>query len=178
MAETHWEKTNVLPEKRAALLKRNGRWKFMVIGVALLGVVAYLIFNTAGSRYYVTVEELLNDPDMLGKPARVSGAVMGDVDDTTGDLHFTVVHIPKHNDEIAAQGGLGNVINAAISNPNPTSLRVIARDMERPDLLEHGNQAIVEGELVLENGEYIFYADSIKLKCPSKYEEQEAQVRN
>ena len=50
-------------------------------------------------------------------------------------------------------------------------MKVIAHDTEIPDLLQHEAQAIMSGKLEVVNGEYIFYADEITLKCPTKYEE-------
>jgi cytochrome c-type biogenesis protein CcmE len=178
MAEPHWEKDDVLKDlDKRSLLKRGGRWKYLVIGIALLGVIAYLIVFSTGERYYVTVNELLDDPEMLDKPVRVSGAVVGDVNDSGPDLHFTIAHIPKHNDEIKKMGGLQAVMGQAIADDSVPRMRVVARNMGRPDLLEEGNQAILEGKLVEENGQTVFYADDILLKCPSKYEEKESEAQ-
>ncbi len=48
---------------------------------------------------------------------------------------------------------------------------MIAHDKEIPDLLEHEAQAIMSGRVEIVNGEPIFYAEEITLKCPTKYEE-------
>ena len=174
MAELRWEKGNLLPEQRAAV-KRSGRWKFMVAGIVLLAAVAYLLFSSTliGARYYVTVDDLLTDEEMLGKTVRVSGAVDGDpvfnVD--TQELTFIVANIPNDNDEIKEQGGLALVLHNAVNDPNVSRMRVVAKEKEIPDLLEHEAQAIMSGTLVYEDGEYVFHADEITLKCPTKYEE-------
>ena len=174
--EQSWEKQEVLPEELLRKpAKRGGRWKFLLIGVVIMGAIAYLLFFTEGigARYYVTVDELINDESMLGKNARVSGAVDGDpvFDPATKEIRFTIANIPNDNDSIREQGGLAKVLYTAVNNPEATRLKVIAHDQEIPDLLQHEAQAIMSGKLELVDGEYIFYADEITLKCPTKYEE-------
>jgi len=174
MAETQWEKSSVLPESRAAV-KRRGRWKFLLVGAVILGAIAYLLFSSTliGARYYVTVDDLVNDPAMLGKKVRVSGAVDGDpvFDPATNELHFTVANIPNDNDTIREQGGLAKVLYNAVNDPNATRLQVVAHDKEIPDLLQNEAQAIMSGRLEQVGGGFVFYADEITLKCPTKYEE-------
>lgn len=174
MAEIQWEKSSVLPESRAAV-KRSGRWKFLVVGVLILGAIAYLLFSSTliGARYYVTVDDLVNDPAMLSKKVRVSGAVVGDpvFDPATNELRFTVANIPNDNDTIREQGGLAKVLYNAVNDPNATRLLVVAHDKEIPDLLKNEAQAIMSGRLEQVDGGYIFQADEITLKCPTKYEE-------
>jgi hypothetical protein len=69
MAETHWEKQRILA--KGQIVKRSGRWKYLVIGLIILAAMAYLLVTSVGARYYVTVEELLADEDMHGKTVRV-----------------------------------------------------------------------------------------------------------
>lgn len=174
MTEIQWEKTDLLPEQRKAT-KRTGRWKFLVLGIVLLGAIGYLMFSGTGigARYYVTVDDLLNDSDMMGKKVRVSGAVDGDplFFSETNELRFVVANIPNDNDAIRDQGGLAAVLYKAVNDPNATRLKVIAHDQEIPDLLQHEAQAIMSGRLEMVNGEPVFYAEEITLKCPTKYEE-------
>ena len=174
MAEIQWEKDNILPEQRQGM-KRSGRWKFLVIGVAILVAMAYLLFTSTliGARYYVTVDNLLTDPSMLGKTVRVSGAVVGDpvFDPATKELRFVVANIPNDNDTIREQGGLAKVLYTAVNDPNATRLQVIAHDQEIPDLLKAEAQAIMSGKLQKVGDGYIFYAEDITLKCPTKYQE-------
>ncbi len=176
MAETHWEKEKVLPEQRRAVAKRTGRWKFLVVGVAILVAIGYLMFSSTGigARYYVTVDDLVNDPKMLDKTVRVSGAVDGApvFDPATNELTFTIVNIPNDNDTIREQGGLATVLHNAVENPDATRLTVVAYNKEIPDLLQNEAQAILSGKLQqVDGGGYIFHADEITLKCPTKYEE-------
>lgn len=176
MADQQWEKQSVLPEEaRRKPAARGGRWKFLVVGVVIMGAIAYLLFSGTGigARYYVTVDDLVSDPDMLGKNARVSGAVVGDpqFDPEAKELRFVIANIPNDNDAIRDQGGLAAVLYHAVNDPNATRLQVIAYDQEVPDLLQHEAQAIMSGKLERVGGEYVFYADEITLKCPTKYEE-------
>ncbi len=174
--EQSWEKESVLPEELLRKpAKRGGRWKFLVVGVVIMGAIAYLLFSGTGigARYYVTVDELVNDESMIGKNARVSGAVDGDplFNPETKELSFVIANIPNDNDSIRDQGGLAKVLYTAVNSPDATRLKVIAHDQEVPDLLQHEAQAIMSGKLQIVDGEYIFYADEITLKCPTKYEE-------
>ena len=174
MAEIQWEKDHILPEGRKTVV-RSGRWKFLVIGVVILAAIGYLLFSSTliGARYYVTVEDLLDDSSMMNKTVRVSGAVDGDpvFDPATNELHFVIANIPNDNDSIREQGGLALVLHNAVTNPDAPRVQVIAHDKEIPDLLQHEAQAIMSGKLQQVDGDYIFYADEITLKCPTKYEE-------
>jgi cytochrome c-type biogenesis protein CcmE len=174
MADIQWEKDSVVPAERGTV-KRTGRWKFLVVGLIILGAIAYLLYSSSlsGARYYVTVEDLVNDPAMLGKSARVSGAVVGDpvFDPSTRELRFVIANIPNDNDTIRKQGGLALVLHNAVNDPNALRLAVVARDKEIPDLLQNEAQAILSGKLQQVDGQYVFYADEIMLKCPTKYKE-------
>jgi cytochrome c-type biogenesis protein CcmE len=177
MTEIQWEKTSVAAERKTA--KRSYRWQFLAAGVVILAAVAYLLFSSTaiGARYYVTVDELLQDPDMVGKTVRVSGAVVGDplFDPDTQELSFTVANIPNDNDAIKEQGGLAEVLHKAVENPEAPRMKVVAHEKEIPDLLQHEAQAIMSGKLVEENGGYVFYAEEITLKCPTRYSDDVPQ---
>ncbi len=169
-----WEKYTVAPEVQRSAT-RSGRWRFLVLGLALLGAIAYLMLSGTGigARYYTTIEELLNDQSMWGKKVRISGAVVGDpvFSPETNELHFVVANIPNDNDAIREQGGLALVLHNAVINPDVPRLQVVAHDKEIPDLLQNEAQAIMAGRLEMVDGEPVFYADEINLKCPTKYEE-------
>jgi len=173
MTEIQWEKNRVLEGQTAA--RRSGQWKFLVAGLVLLGAIAYLLLSSTliGARYYVTVEELVNDEQMWNKTVRVSGAVVGDpqFDPESQTLTFVVANIPNDNDAIREQGGLALVLHNAVENPNAVKMLVVAHEKEIPDLLKHEAQAIMSGKLVEEDGGFVFYADEITLKCPTRYEE-------
>ncbi len=166
-----WEKT---PELAAKLNSRFGqRQMYMLIGgIGIIGIIAYLIYGTLfGGAYFKTVDELVNDPDMIGKNVRISGVVIGEYqfDSSTQTLTFVVGNIPNDNDTIKEQGGLSQVLYKGANDPNVTKLTVVYHNGEIPDLLKHEAQAILSGKLG-EDG--IFYADSLQLKCPTRYEDE------
>jgi cytochrome c-type biogenesis protein CcmE len=175
MAELGWEKTATAAPQRRTLAQQLSRWKFLLIGIGILAVAAYLLVSQtgAGARYYVTVDELVTDSDMYGKQVRVAGAVVGDpmFDPQTHELTFIVANIPNSNDEIEAQGGLPAVLHNAVEDPNSTRMTVIYNQSEIPDLLQNEAQAIMTGRLVEENGGYVFHATEVTLKCPTRYED-------
>jgi cytochrome c-type biogenesis protein CcmE len=170
MAEATWEKSpeTVKIAKRSYL--RSGRARYLFIGLVLLGVVAYLLYTGMGTgRYYMTVEEMLSDPDNVGKNIRVAGAVDGDTirfDPATQTLTFVVANSPNDNDAIREQGGLAKVLHNAVENPDARRVTVVWENAEVPDLLQHEAQAIMTGKLD-ENG--VFHAKEVLLKCPTRY---------
>jgi cytochrome c-type biogenesis protein CcmE len=173
MSNTTWEKT---PELAQTLRPRsNQRLIYLVAGIALIAVVGYLVVSgvIGGGRYFMTIDELLADEANVGKNVRVSGAVVGDYefDQDTQTLTFIIANITNDSDEIRDAGGLATVLHKAVNDPEAQRVRVVYANAEIPDLLQHEAQAIVTGKLAFENGEYVFYADSLQLKCPTRYSE-------
>jgi cytochrome c-type biogenesis protein CcmE len=153
--------------------RSGGRAKFIVGGLLIVAAVVYLIITStqASAQYFLTVDELAaRDAEDIGRDVRVSGAVLGDsveYDPQTLTLRFTVAHVPGDNKDIEAQGGLAEVLHAAVADPNRTRMEVVYVGV-KPDLLRHEAQAIMTGKLG-EDG--LFHADELLLKCPTKYEE-------
>ncbi len=149
------------------------RPKFIVGGLIILAAVIYLIVSATRSNaeYFMTVQELRAEgPAALGRNLRISGAVIGDsiqYDVETLTLRFDIADIPGDNAEIEAQGGLAEVLHAAVMDPARARLTVVYVG-PRPDLLQNEAQAIVTGRLG-EDG--LFHADEVLLKCPTRYEE-------
>lgn len=149
------------------------RPKFIVGGLIILAAVIYLIVSATRSsaEYFMTVQELRAEGQAaLGRNLRVSGAVIGDsieYDAETLTLRFEIADIPGDNAEIEAQGGLAEVLHAAVMDPTRARLTIVYTG-PRPDLLQNEAQAIVTGRLG-EDG--LFHADEVLLKCPTRYEE-------
>ncbi|MEZ0395595.1 MAG: cytochrome c maturation protein CcmE [Anaerolineales bacterium] len=149
------------------------RPKFLVGGLIILAAVIYLIVSATQSNaeYFLTVEQVRQQGEQaVGRNLRVSGAVIGDTiqyDAETLSLRFDIADIPGDNAAIEAQGGLAEVLHAAVMDPGRARLTVVYVG-PRPDLLQNEAQAIVTGRLG-EDG--IFYADEVLLKCPTRYEE-------
>ena len=122
--------------------------KFYVGGAVVVLVMAYLIITglRSGSSYYLTIAELQAEgTNMVDKPVRVSAAVDKktiDYDAKSLTLRFDLVD----------EGGRLLVVYSGV----------------KPDLLTASQSAVVEGRL-LDSG--LFQADTILVKCPSKYEE-------
>lgn len=163
MVQTTWEKPKV-SEPQATT--RN-RIQFILAGFILLGAITYLIFSgtITGGQFFLTVDEVVNDPDYAGQTVRVSGAVLGDTihyDSQSLTLNFTVVNIPSEFENLA------ETLHLAVNDPNATRLAVYMEDEVIPDLLQHEAQAIMTGHI---GDDGIFYATELLLKCPSRYEE-------
>lgn len=149
------------------------RMKFVIGGLAVLAAVVFLIITstTAGAQYFYTVDELYEEgSEAVGKPVRVSGAVLGDsiaYDPESLTLTFTVAHMPADNELLEAEGGLAEALHTAVTAPGRKKLEVVYIG-PKPDLLQHEAQAIMTGTLD-ENG--VFQAEELLLKCPTRYEE-------
>jgi len=165
MVQATWEKPKISSPDFDS--KSGERWKFISAGLLLLGAVAYLILSgtATGARYFITVDEVVNNTDYLGQTVRISGAVIGDTiqyDSENLILDFTVAHIPPEFDDLA------KTLYDAVRDPSATRMTVHLENEVMPDLLQHEAQAILTGQLG-EDG--VFYASELLLKCPSRYEE-------
>jgi cytochrome c-type biogenesis protein CcmE len=151
-------------------MQRN---KFLLGGLLILAAVAYLIFSStqASAEYFMTVNEVKAEgKSVVGKNLRLSGAVVGDsiqYDANTLTLSFDVAHVPGDNADIEAQGGLAEVLHAAVIDPTRTRVKVVYVG-PKPDLLRDEAQAIMTGHMEADG---IFYADELLLKCPTRYEQ-------
>lgn len=160
--------------ERTTTSRTGSRAKFFVGGLLILAAVIYLIVSStqANAQYFLTVDELMaNQRENMGRDLRISGAVIGDsisYDPDSLRLTFTVAHVPGDNKEIEAQGGLAEVLSAAVADPNRAQLQVVVEGQPKPDLLRNEAQAIMTGQMG-EDGK--FYATELLLKCPTKYEE-------
>lgn len=134
----------------------TSRAKFFIGGLVILVAVGYLIVTSFGSsaQYFLTVSELRDKgANVVGDDVRISGVVVGDsiqYDAQSLRLEFNIV------DDLDDQS---NPLHVVYFGP-------------KPDLMKHEAQAIIEGTWQ-EDG--IFYAhdraDSLLLKCPTRYEE-------
>lgn len=143
------------------------RLKFMIGGFIALGAIVYLILSgtATGARYFITIEELLDNPEYIGQTVRISGAVIGEtiVYDTENlIIDFTIAHIPSEINDLAF------ALYQAVRNPESARLPIHITNEVMPDLLQNEAQAILTGRLG-EDG--VFYASELLLKCPSRYEE-------
>lgn len=182
MAQATWEKTSqsneATPDRQVdwekhsdadvnQLKRKGGRWKFLVGGALIVAAVVYLIVTgtLVNAQYFITVDEVVDNPEYVGETVRISGAVIGDsieYDTESLTLDFTIANIPSEFENLA------ETLHNAVHNPSSTRLDVHMEDEVKPDLLTHEAQAIVTGQMG-EDG--VFYADELLLKCPSRFED-------
>jgi cytochrome c-type biogenesis protein CcmE len=132
-------------EHRAGWLQRK---RFIIVGLAVAIALGYLGFTAfqGASMYYLTVDELLARNDAVyGERVRV----MGKVEDGS-----VVKNSETNNLRFAVTGGDG------------ASLPVLYSGMV-PDAFKQNADVVVEGSLTRAG---TFEADSLLVKCPSKYE--------
>ena len=150
----------------------GSRTKFMIGGIMIAAAIVYLIASStkATKQYYMTIDELIARGEaIVDRDIKISGVIRGDTieyDAQALTLCFTVANIPADLDGIQKAGGIMEVQQQAIADPNASRLEVVYIG-PRPDLLRHGAQAIITGRLG-EDG--VFYADELLLKCPTRYE--------
>ncbi len=75
----------------------------------------------AGARYYITIDDLMNNPTYVGKSVRVAGVVLGDTiqyDSKNLILDFTVANVPMDYDNLA------EALHLAAINSNSQRIRV------------------------------------------------------
>ncbi len=170
MAETTAGSAVSLPARPA-----GGRMKFIIGGVLMLVAVAVLLITTLSQQQevFTTVDEIVgSEAALAGRSLRITGAVIGDTirfDGETLHMEFDIVHIPTGiNEEVE----LAEALHLAVSNPDASRLRVVMDGEPKPDLLKHEAQAIITGELMQQaDGSYVFMADELLLKCPTRYDE-------
>lgn len=179
MAQAAWEKpldTITADQKRAQLLNQKSEsWKFLIGGALLVGAIVYLVMSgtVLGARYYISVDEVVNNAKYHNQPVRLSGVVLGDtIKIDTSDpgnviIEFTVAHVPDDYTNLA------DALHEAAENPNATRMKVHVEGQPKPELLQHEAQAILSGTL---GDDGVFYATEMNFKCPSRFEDGVPQV--
>ncbi len=169
MAEISWgKKQAITPTVNKSAV---ARYKFIVGGVLMLAAVVFLIVSGtfAGARYFITVDELVNDSQYVGQTVRISGAVIGDTiayDSQNLIIDFTIANIPENTTDLAL------TLHNAVMDLDAARVPVHIENQVMPDLLQHEAQAILTGAL---GADGVFYATELLLKCPSRYEESVPQ---
>jgi cytochrome c-type biogenesis protein CcmE len=146
-----------IPSDLGTRSRGSVRMRYMVGGLLMLGFVAFLgfqIFNatTTTGAYYLTVSEINQSAAQLaGQRVRVSGAVV------TGSEDWNAQEITLR---FSIQDEAGQQLPIVFYGP-------------RPDNFQRAAEAIIEGRLV-DGGN--FQADTLLLKCPSRYEEDPEEI--
>jgi cytochrome c-type biogenesis protein CcmE len=165
MTDAHWEKPKNLEKHKG--LRRPERVKFLTAGVIILVAILYLLISGTlqGARYFITVEEVLQEGAYTGQTVRISGAVDGetiDYDSEKAIIRFEIVNIPSEYEDLA------KALHKALLDPASARLKIMVADAAIPDLLQHEAQAILTGALGRDG---VFHATELLLKCPSRFEE-------
>lgn len=136
-------------------VRLSPRMQLTLVGLAAIALVIFLIVRATvqTSMYYLTVEEFAARQDTLaGQRVRLNGLVVPDSEQwnaTATRLDFQLYEVEG-----------GTVLPVVYHGP-------------RPDNFRPGTSAIVEGAL---DADGHFVADSLLLKCPSRYEEGPEEI--
>ena len=141
--------------------------RFIVGGILLLAFVGFLGFQmvratTTTGAYFMTVNELLADPNIQGQRVRVNGNVVPGTEDWNAQditLKFSI------SDETMENVAVSQAVNAK-------QLPIVFYGT-RTHNFQRAASAIIEGELLPDG---TFQADTLLLKCPSRYEEEPSEV--
>ncbi len=134
---------------RPAQRSRTISWKFLVGGLLILGVIAYVAFSSFQSNtvYYFTLQEFHTQrASLAGQTIRINGP-----------LDQSSIQLDQKNMVLNFNLKDGDIVQ-------PVVYRGVV-----PDTLKTGESVVAEGRLD-SNG--VFQADQILVKCPSKYESQ------
>ena len=164
MAQLTWEKSS-LPNKSKTSRPAWERYKFLAGGGVLLAIVAILVLSgtLSGARFFLSVDSVVHNASYVGQTVRLTGAVLGDTivyDPKTGDLAFTIAHVPDQFDDLAT------ALHESVTDPSRTRLKIMMKNQVMPDLLQHEAQAILTGKM---GDDGMFYATELNLKCPSRF---------
>ncbi|HXF64657.1 MAG TPA: cytochrome c maturation protein CcmE [Caldilineaceae bacterium] len=147
-------RAQAIPADLATRKAANKNFKFIVGGLLIIGLVIVLIVQATISTgaYYLTVSELhQKTPAIIGERVRVSGAVVEGSEDWNAQ-------------EIT--------LRFAISDESGEQLPIVFYG-PRPDNFQRAAEAIIEGKLLPDG---TFQADTLLLKCPSRYEEEPEEI--
>lgn len=146
-----------IPSELGERTRAGFNTKYLLGGALLLTFVGFLVFQvyqatTTTGAYYLTVGELYGrTPQIYGERVRVSGEVVADSEDWNArevTLRFAIIDESEQQLPIVFYG-------------------------PRPDNFQRAASAIIEGELLPDG---TFQAETLLLKCPSRYEEDPEEV--
>ena len=143
-----------IPADLAERKSANKNLKFIIGGLLVIGLVIVLIVQATMSTgaYYLTVSELnAKGTEMVGERVRVSGTVVADSE---------VWQAKEMTLAFAITDESGKQLPIVFYGP-------------RPDNFQRAAEAIVEGEMLADGS---FQANTLLLKCPSRYEEEPEEI--
>jgi cytochrome c-type biogenesis protein CcmE len=140
------------PAVKSSEATRGVSLKFIIGGAVLLGVIVFVLFSSFQSNtvYYYTLPEMqAQQASLVGKTIRVNAPL--DKTSIRNDQKNLVLEF--------------NLVESGIVLP-------VVYHGVAPDTMSSGESVVAEGKL---DSGGVFRADSILVKCPSKYEESPAQ---
>lgn len=140
---------SVITQPKIAAKNPNKKLKFIIGGVIIVLAIVYLgygaIKNTGA--YYIPLDELNQNPQAyMNKKIRVSGAILQESED------WDATNL---------------LLKFRMSDATGQSI-LVSFHGSRPSNFDEATEAIVEGNIQPDG---TFKADSLLLKCPSRYEE-------
>jgi len=139
----------VTPADQGVAVKTGGKAKFVIGALLILGAIAYVTISSfqTNAIYYLNLQELnAQRGSLINQPVRINAPLdksSAQFDDKTLTLKFNLKE--------------GNLV-----------LPVVYKGV-KPDTFEQGESVVAEGKLGQDG---TFYASTILVKCPSKYESE------
>lgn len=145
---------SVLQHPQALNVQRShtARIKLALGGLILAGVIAFVVFSSFQSNtvYYYTLQEMNAErARLVGQTVRVNGPL----------------------DKSTIRNDQKNLILSFNLKENDVILPVVYHGVA-PDTMGSGESVVAEGKL---DGNGVFQANTILVKCPSKYESSNVQ---
>lgn len=138
--------------------------KFIAGGLLVLAFVAFLGWQIVqatrtNGAYYMTVKEVkAQSATLQGQRVRVNGNVVAGTEDWKPDVNPPTLRFS---------------VKDASGNDNSGDVLPIVFYGPRPDNFQRAASAIIEGSLQKDGS---FQAETLLLKCPSRYEEEPSEV--
>ena len=150
------DSTPIIPSYFSETQSSKKNYKFLIGGgMLLLLVIVLIVYSTfATAAYYLTVDEIYQKgSELQGQRVRVSGSVV-DGSEQWNAQEITLIFA------IQGEGESESTLPVVFYGP-------------RPDNFQRAASAILEGELLADGS---FQADTLLLKCPSRYEEEPEEI--
>ena len=139
--------------------ERSHRTRFLILGAVLALAIGYMVYAAfpGNALYFLTVSEFINGPEYQdGRTLRVSGTLV------EGSFQRQEASTLAHFQITDNGGSTGDFLSASYVGV-------------MPDLFFNPHSEIIlEGNY---SSEEVFQADSILVKCPSKYQSLEEELR-
>jgi cytochrome c-type biogenesis protein CcmE len=137
------------PAEQGVAVKTGGKAKFVIGALLILGAIAYVTISSfqTNAIYYLNLKELnAQRGSLINQPVRINAPL--DKSSTQFDDKTLILKFNLKEDNLI--------------------LPVVYKGV-KPDTFEQGESVVAEGKLGQDG---TFYASTILVKCPSKYESE------